>query len=214
MNFKSKIQAMITLDLEGVLIPEIWQRISEVTGESVFMLTTRDISNYDELMKLRIDAAKKCKLTLSKIQRIVQEDIIPFEGALEFLRFLRTKAELVILSDTFVQFIEPIRPLLEYPVIFCNSLAVTDDVIQQHVMRMQNGKEAAVESFQNLQFTVAAAGDSYNDVAMLRTADYGVFFKPSQKVAKEHCDIPRCETYENLIHMFETFFANKKNDDA
>lgn len=209
MNFELGTQALIALDLEGVLIPEIWHRLSEVTGESAFKLTTRDICNYDELMKLRIDAAQKCHLTLSKIQRIIQKDIVPFEGAVEFLRTLRMKAEVVILSDTFVQFMEPVRPLLEYPVIFCNSLAVADDVILRHIMRMKNGKQAAVKSFQTLQFTVAAAGDSYNDVAMLRAANYGVFFKPAKKVLEQHGDIPTCETYENLMNMFETFFAHQ-----
>ncbi len=199
--------AIITLDLEGVLIPEIWHRVSEVTGEPVFKLSTRDVSNYDELMNLRIEAAKKCKLTLSEIQRIVREDIQPFEGAVEFLRTLRTKAEVVILSDTFVEFMKPVRVLLEHPVIFCNSLQAENDIIQRHLMRMEDGKRAAVHAFKTLQFTIAAAGDSYNDIAMLREADYGVFFKPAKKVLEEHADLPSCETYQELTQLFDTFFA-------
>lgn len=202
-------QRMVTLDLEGVLIPEIWHEVARVTGDSAFLLTTRDVSDYDELMRMRIEGLHRHGLALGAVRDIISKNIAPFAGAVDFLRALRRRWEVVILSDTFVEFFEPLRAALDYPVIFCNALETREDgMVARHVMRMRGGKQAAVRAFNELNFVVAAAGDSFNDVGMLREAQYGIFFKPSAQVLQQCPDIPACTTYEELLAGFENFFVS------
>lgn len=202
-------QRMVTLDLEGVLIPEIWHEVARVTSDSAFLLTTRDVSDYDELMRMRIEGLHRHNLTLHAVRDIIAGNIAPFTGAVEFLRSLRRRWEVVILSDTFVEFFEPLRAALDYPVIFCNALETRDDdMVVRHIMRMQGGKQAAVRAFNDLNFVVAAAGDSFNDVGMLREAQCGIFFKPSAQVLEQCPDIPARHTYEEVLTGFENFFLS------
>ena len=205
----NKKQNLIALDLEGVLIPEIWHQIATVTGVETLMLTTRDIADYDQLMNIRISALTEHNISLSAIQTIIKNDIAPFPGAVEFLRKLRLDFEVVLLSDTFTEFFHTLRPALEYPVIFCNSLKTENNMILEHSMRLVDGKKQAIKHFKDLNFLVAAAGDSYNDIHMLLEADCGFFYKASPKVVQEYPHILKFTSYETLYRAFCEFFEQK-----
>lgn len=195
------MQKVITLDLEGVLIPEIWQLIAKKTELKTLALTTRDIADYNKLMEMRLQTLSQYNITLKNIQDILAT-VRPLKGAISFLKRLQKKAEVILISDTFIEFFEPLRKPLGYPVIFCNSLEVDThtNIILLHKMRIrtQNGKKASVEALQSINSTVAAAGDSYNDLQMLQTADYGAWFRPPESIRNEHPTMPIFDEYDAL----------------
>lgn len=196
------VQDIIVLDLEGVLIPEIWVKIANTTNISALSLTTRDIQNYDELMRLRINTLEEHNITLPDILDIIST-IKPLEGAVDFLDMLRVQGEVIILSDTFLEFFNPIRPLLNYPTILCNSLKVHPHTqkIMSHIMRIPDAKTNTVKALQSVHCRVLASGDSYNDVGMILTADFGVFFNPPESITQEYPNIPVCRDYTELLEI-------------
>ena len=166
------------LDLEGVLIPEVWINFAKKTGIEKLKLTTRDIADYDELMTLRLEIIKEHGLTLQDIQEVIGA-MDPFPGAKEFLDWLRQQCQVVILSDTFVEFAKPLMKKLGMPTLFCHELETDDKgVIVNYHLRLKDHKRKAVMAFRELNFTTIAAGDSFNDISMLDEADHGIFFRP------------------------------------
>lgn len=198
MTSKSVRSRVICLDLEGVLVPEIWVAVAQKTGIAELRRTTRDEPDYDKLMSFRIRVLKRAGVRLSLIQKVIA-GMSPLPGAASFLRGARSRHQVVILSDTFEQFAAPLMKQLGWPTIFCNALE-TDAAgfLSRHVMRQVNGKEHAVRALRRLNFEVAAAGDSYNDLTMIRTADIGVFFRPPQSIVDRNREIPVCRTYAEL----------------
>lgn len=190
------------LDLEGVLVPEIWINVSKKTGIEDLKLTTRDIPDYNVLMKRRLKILAEHKLKLPDIQAVI-DSISPLDGAKDFLDWLRSEFQVVILSDTFAEFAKPLMRQLGWPTLFCHSLQVgPDGAIANYKLRMKDQKKAAVDAFRKLNFKVVAAGDSYNDTAMLKAADTGILFCPPDNVRKEFPQFPVAETYERLRELF------------
>jgi phosphoserine/homoserine phosphotransferase len=196
---------LICLDLEGVLVPEIWIAFSEATGISELRRTTRDEPDYDKLMRFRLDLLDKHRLKLPDIQKVIA-DMDAFEGAVEFTQTLRERTQVVILSDTFEQFAKPLMAKLAYPTLFCNSLSTAaDGTITGYRLRQKNGKKEAVRAFKSINLEVFAAGDSFNDLAMIREAGTGCLFRAPQKIREDYPDIPSVDTYEGLLAKIETF---------
>ena len=187
-------QTLVTLDMEGVLTPEIWIAVAQKTGIEGLRRTTRDEPDYDVLMRGRLELINKHGLKLSDIQEVIGT-LRPLDGALAFMRELRQLATVVILSDTFEQFASPLIRQLEWPALMCHRLVVDDDKVVDYRLRMPDQKRRAVEAFQGLNYRVIAAGDSYNDTSMLLQADVGLLFKAPQNVRDE---FPRFRaTYEH-----------------
>ena len=187
------------LDLEGVLVPEVWIAFAEKTGIEELRRTTRDEPDYDVLMRGRLEILDANGFNLADIQEVIGT-LAPLEGAVEFLDELRSKTQLVILSDTFYQFAEPLMRQLAWPTLFCHELVVADDGrVSDYTLRIDDGKKRAVAAFQKLGFTVHAAGDSYNDTTMLGEADRGVLFRCPDNVAEEFPQFARTETYAELM---------------
>jgi phosphoserine/homoserine phosphotransferase len=176
---------IVCLDLEGVLVPEIWLAVAERTGIEELRLTTRDIPDYDVLMKKRIGILEAHGVTLSQIQDVIDQ-IDPLDGAPEFLEFLRNRTQIVILSDTFRQFAKPLMAKLSWPTLFCNDLVVVNNHVVDYRLRQPEGKKQAVRAFKSIGFEVVAAGDSYNDIGMLENADHGILFRPPEKIRTEY----------------------------
>lgn len=196
---------LAALDLEGVLVPEIWINFSKKTGIEELRLTTRDIPDYDVLMKRRLKILAEHKLKLPDIQSVI-DTMSPLEGAKDFLDWLRSEFQVVILSDTFAEFAKPLMRQLGWPTLFCHSLEVASDgSIANYKLRLKDQKKAAVEAFRKLNFKVVAAGDSYNDTAMLKAADQGILFCPPDNVKKEFPEFPVAETYDQLQGLFKKF---------
>jgi len=173
------------LDLEGVLLPEIWIEFAKQTGIESLKLTTRDIPNYDELMRERINILSQNNLKLKDIEDVIYT-LKPLEGANEFLKWLKTEFQVIILSDTFYQFSKPLMKQLDFPTLFCHNIITNDaGVITGYKLRQKNGKAEAVRALQGLNFDVIAAGDSYNDIGMLKQADIGILFNPPKSVINE-----------------------------
>ncbi len=190
------------LDLEGVLVPEIWPAIADETGIDALRLTTRDLSNYDELMQHRLAVLAKHEIGLSRIRSVISL-LKPFAGATDFLCSLKRKTAVIILSDTFTQFADPLMEKLDYPVLLCNELCVQSDRIVDYRLRQPDGKRAAVEAFQSLNLKVLAAGDSHNDLTMLRAADAGMLFRAPTTIRAANSDLPACEEYADLLAWAE-----------
>ena len=189
------------LDLEGVLVPEIWINVAELTGIDDLRLTTRDIPDYDELMTHRLKMLDKHDLKLSVIQSVIN-DMGPIPGAREFLDWLRERYQLVILSDTFYEFGMPLMQHLGSPTLFCHKLEIKDDRIANYRLRQPDQKREAVKAFHKLNFKVIAAGDSYNDTSMLSEADAGILFSPPQNVIDEFPQFPVTNNYDELRQAF------------
>jgi phosphoserine/homoserine phosphotransferase len=189
---------IVVLDLEGVLSPEIWISIAERTKIDELRLTTRDISDYDELMRHRLKILDEHNIKLSYIQSIIA-DMPLLNGAREFLDELRTLCQVVILSDTFNEFAKPIMKNLGYPTLFCHDLEVKNDKITGYKLRQKNQKQYAVEALKSLNFKVFAAGDSYNDITMLKAADKACLFRAPDSVKKEFSEFKAVEEYEELM---------------
>lgn len=190
------------LDMEGVLVPEIWISVAEATGIDDLRLTTRDISDYDELMRHRLAVMAEHDLTLSAIKEVIA-DMGPMPDAVEFLDWLRERWQVVILSDTFYDFADPLMAQMGRPTIFCHNLVIDADRIVGYRLRMADQKREAVRAFRGLNFTTLAAGDSYNDTRMLLEADYGALFRPPQNVIREFPDLPVATDYDALARLFE-----------
>jgi phosphoserine/homoserine phosphotransferase len=187
------------LDLEGVLVPEIWIAVAKETNVAELKLTTRDIPDYDVLMKRRIRILKKEGIKLKDIQRVIAK-IKPLPGAKTFLDRLRADRQVIILSDTFYEFAGPLMKQLGEPTIFCNWLdADSKGFVSGYRLRQPDGKKKAVLALKGLGFAVKAAGDSYTDLSMLKTADKGVFFNPPAKIAADNPSIPVTKTYAQLF---------------
>jgi phosphoserine / homoserine phosphotransferase len=194
----SRKPILIASDLEGVLVPEIWIAVAEKTGIERLRLTTRDIPDYDQLMRGRIAILREQKLTLTDIQRVIAT-LDPLPGALDFLAWARAHTQLIILSDTFYEFAAPLMLQLGYPTLFCNSLTVDqDDTIVGYRMRQDHGKRLSVAAFKSLEFQVVAVGDSYNDTAMLAMADAGILFRPPDNIVAEFPQFPVMREYDEL----------------
>jgi phosphoserine/homoserine phosphotransferase len=196
------------LDLEGVLVPEIWISFAEKTGIKELRLTTRDVPDYDVLMKGRLKILAEHKLKLKDIQDVIGQ-LRPLDGAREFLDWLRTEFQVVILSDTFYEFAMPLMKQLGYPTLFCNFLDVGGDgAITGYRLRIPDQKRVSVEAFRGLNFMVVAAGDSYNDTTMLAAAHQGILFRPPDNVKKEFPQFPVADNHKELKGLFEE--ARKK----
>ena len=189
---------VVCLDLEGVLVPEIWIEFAELTGIEELRATTRDVSDYDALMRQRLGLLDRHRLSLADVQKVVGA-MRPLEGAEEFLNQLRERYQVVILSDTYYEFAGPLMRHLGWPTLFCHRLE-TDDTgrVVGYRIRLTDHKRKAVQSFRALNFKVAAAGDSYNDTGMIEEADAGFFFRAPRHVADAFPHIPMVETYPDL----------------
>ncbi len=193
---------MACLDLEGVLVPEIWINVAERTKIPELRRTTRDEPNYDVLMKGRLRILDEHKLKLPDIQAVIAT-MKPLDGAQEFLAWLRARCQVIILSDTFSQFAAPLMQQLGYPTLFCHTLEMAPDgrVVNYH-LRLPEQKRESVLALKSLNYRVVAAGDSYNDTAMLIAADAGIFFRPPANIAKEFPQFPVTQTYAELQAAF------------
>ena len=195
-----------TLDLEGVLIPEIWIAFSEASGIPELRITTRDEPDYDKLMKYRLNILEKNDIRLADISKIIST-LEPLHGARDFMKWLRSQTRVVILSDTFEQFAAPLMAKLDYPSLFCHELVIAaDGKVADYKLRMADQKRKAVEAFKSLNFKVVSTGDSYNDLSMLRAADRAVLYRPTEKFAAENSDLPVARDYDGLKSVFSKFF--------
>ncbi len=190
------------LDLEGVLVPEIWIAFAEKTGIEKLRLTTRDVPDYNELMRGRLKILDENKLKLADIEKVIR-GIEPLEGAFDCLNWLKSEFQVIILSDTFYQFAGPLMEQLGYPTLFCNDLVVDNTGrIADYRLRQEDGKTKAVAALKSLNFQVIASGDSYNDTGMLIEADAGIFFKPPESIVDEFPQFPVAQNYKELQDAF------------
>jgi len=190
------------LDLEGVLVPEIWINVAERTGIAALRRTTRDEPDYDKLMRGRIAILDEHKLGLPDIQAVIAT-MDPLDGALDFIEWLRSRTQVIILSDTFAEFAQPLMRKLGWPTLFCNSLEVEPSGrIAGYRLRIEDGKRRAVEALRSIAFRIVAAGDSYNDTTMLKTADAGILFRPPANVIADFPQFPVTTTYDELRAAF------------
>ena len=194
---------IVCLDLEGVLVPEIWIAFSEATGIPELKITTREEPDYDKLMNYRIGILKEHNLGLKEIQETIAK-IDPLEGAKEFLDKLREKTEVIILSDTFCEFAKPLMKKLGYPIIMCNSLIVSETgEITGYKMRCENSKYSTVKALQSVGFETICAGDSYNDLGMIRASKAGFLFRSPEKIIKDNPDLQAFTSYDDLLSAIE-----------
>ena len=200
---------LVCLDLEGVLVPEIWIAFSEATGIPEFRRTTRDEPDYDRLMAYRIDLLTKHGLRINDIQKVAG-GIEPLPGALDFVHRLREKTQFVVLSDTFEEFALPLIRKLDYPTLFCNSMQTGEDgFIKGYSLRQKNGKKQAVTAFKNMNIRVFAAGDSYNDLAMIEEADSGCLFRAPDSIRKDYPHLPCVDNYGDFLGVIDSFLGGK-----
>ncbi len=190
------------LDLEGVLIPEVWIHFAERTGIEALRVTTREIPDYDELMKMRLGILRKNNLGIADIQNVI-DGMDPLPGASEALEWLRERFQVVILSDTFYEFAEPFMRKLGWPTLLCHRLEIADDgMILDYKIRQPDPKRASVKAFHSLKYRIIATGDSYNDTSMLSEADAGILFRPPQNVIDEFPQFPVATSYAELQSEF------------
>ncbi|MDP3068642.1 MAG: bifunctional phosphoserine phosphatase/homoserine phosphotransferase ThrH [Opitutaceae bacterium] len=191
-------QSIVTLDMEGVLTPEIWIAVAERTGIAELRRTTRDEPDYDQLMRYRIGILDRHGVTLSKIQEVIASlPLLP--GALDFINALRQRTQVIILSDTFEQFAQPLVRQMGWPTLFCHRLVVKDDRIAGYALRMPDQKRHAVAALQSLNYQVIAAGDSFNDTSMLAQADHGFLFHAPENIVKQFPQFPALHDYPELL---------------
>ena len=194
---------MVCLDLEGVLVPEIWIAFSRAAGIPELSRTTRDEPDYDKLMRFRLDLLRKRGLGLADIQAVIRT-IQPLEGAREFLDALRARTQVVILSDTFTQFAMPLMEKLSWPTLLCNALICGEDgMISGYHIRVKESKLTTVRGLQALGFETIACGDSYNDLGMIRAGKAGFLFRTTEKIAADNPDIPAFTEYGELLKAIE-----------
>ena len=201
---------IVCSDLEGVFVPEIWINVSKQTGIDELKLTTRDISDYDVLMKRRLEILKENNLTIFDIQSVISR-INPLDGAKEYIDWLRMATQLIIVSDTFAEFADPLMEKLGKPTLFCHNLTIDPDGnITGYNLRQPNGKRRVVESLQELNYKVIAVGDSYNDTEMLLKADLGILFRPPQRVIDDFPNLPVVDSYDGLRKLISTRLASDR----
>ncbi len=194
---------IVCLDLEGVLVPEIWIAFSEASGIPELRRTTRDEPDYDKLMKWRINLLKERRLGLKEIQDTIAT-IDPLPGAKKFMDELRSITQVIIVSDTFKEFATPLMKKLGWPTIFCNSLVVSDDgFIDDYKMRIDNSKLSTIRALSLIGFQTIASGDSYNDLDMLRYADEGFLFRSTEQIKADHPELPAFEEYADLLNAIK-----------
>lgn len=204
----SKKPTLIAADLEGVFLPEIWIAVAEKSGIEKLRLTTRDIPDYDQLMRGRLEILRENGLTLKDIQDVI-DTLEPLPGAIDFVNWAKTQAPLIVLSDTFYEFAAPLMAKLGNPTLFCNSLSVdaNNHIVDYHI-RKKDGKREAVLAFRALNFRIIAMGDSYNDTTMLVEADHGILFRPPDNVIAEFPQFPVMREYgplkQHLTELLKT----------
>ena len=190
---------IVCLDMEGVLVPEIWIKFSEVSGIPELRRTTRDEPDYNKLMKFRLATLKEHGLGLKEIQDVIAQ-IDPMPGAREFLDELRTHTQTIILSDTFSQFAQPLMKKLGWPTIFCNELVVAENgEITDFKMRCEHSKLTTVKGLQSIGFDTIAAGDSFNDLEMIQASKAGFLFRSTEQIKKDYPEIPAFEEYDEFL---------------
>jgi phosphoserine/homoserine phosphotransferase len=201
---------LVCADLEGVFIPEIWISVAKYTGIDELRLTTRDINDYDVLMKRRLEILRQNGLTLHVIQHVIS-GIKPLPGATEFLTWLRKRMQVIIVSDTFTEFADPLMEKLGRPTLFCNSLSVDHlgNIVDYH-LRLPDGKMKIAEAMHNLNYKVIGIGDSYNDVKMLRKADVGLLYRPPRNVIDDNSDIRVVNSYDELKLVISEYIDKEK----
>ena len=193
---------VVCLDLEGVLVPEIWIAFAKASGIPELERTTRDEPDYDKLMNFRLDILREHGLGLAEIQDVIAT-IDPMEGAREFLDALREKTQVIIISDTFEQFAQPLMHKLGWPTIFCNSLEVAPDGhVTGYKLRCEQTKLTTVRALQSMGYDTIATGDSYNDLAMIRASKAGFLFRSTDRIIADNPDIPAYSTYDELLAAF------------
>ena len=189
------------LDLEGVLVPEIWIKVAQKTGLSDLRFTTRDIPDYDVLMRRRLGILRRHRIKLSRIQGVIST-VRPLPGARAFLNALRSHVQVIILSDTYYEFAMPLMKQLGFPVLWCNSLSVDrHGYIADYHLRQKNGKKKAVRALKSIGFKVKAVGDSYNDITMLKAAHEGILFNPPPNIRKEFPEFKIAKNYKELLKI-------------
>lgn len=190
---------MVCLDMEGVLVPEIWIAFAEKSGIPELRRTTRDEPDYDKLMKFRIQTLKEHGMGIKEIQDVIAQ-IDPLPGAIEFLDELRTLTNVVVISDTFEQFAKPLMKKLHWPMLMCNSLEIAEDgEILKHKMRVSPSKYTTVRALQTMGYDTIAAGDSHNDLAMIRASKHGFLFKSTDAIKAENPDLPAFEDFDEFL---------------
>ncbi|MHA1671144.1 MAG: bifunctional phosphoserine phosphatase/homoserine phosphotransferase ThrH [Promethearchaeota archaeon] len=191
---------VVCLDLEGVLIPEIWINVALKTGIEELKMTTRDEPNYDKLMTRRLEILQENGITLLMIQKAINS-MDPLEGASEFVKWLRKYTQVVIITDSFKEFAMPLLSKLGNPFAFCHNLKVNDEgIIIDYTLRIKDMKKVTLQKFKEMNYKTIAIGDSYNDIDMLKTADHGILFRPPVNVEEEYPNFPSFRKYENLKH--------------
>ena len=189
---------IVCADMEGIFTPEIWINVAEMTGIKDLRLTTRDISDYDVLMNKRLSLLKQHGLKLQDIQAVIAK-MEPLDGATDFLDWLRSKLQVIIVSDTYVEFAGPLLEKLGQPTLFCNTLSVeTDGTISGYNLRQNDGKQKVAIALQSLNYRVIAIGDSYNDITMLKAAERAILYCPPENVKEEYTQFPVARTYDEL----------------
>lgn len=197
-------------DLEGVLVPEVWINVARWTGIEELKLTTRDISDYNALMKRRLEILKQHGITINDIQKVISLlELMP--GALDFVNWLHGRVQMVVVSDTFREFADPLLEKMGWPVLFCHHLTIDrEGNITDFNLRQNEAKRRVVEALQNLNFKVIAVGDSYNDISMLRKAEHGILYKPPQNVIDDNKDIRVVSSYSQLKNMISEILDAEK----
>lgn len=196
---------IVCLDLEGVLIPEVWHEVAKQVNNDDLLVTTREIPDLKELFAFRLNILKKEEIRLIDLQNIIDK-MDPLPGAADFLDTLRKSFPVIILSDIFQQFYDPFASKLNYPTIMCHSLGVgADGLINSFDLRLDNQKQKSVEAFKALKYKVIAAGDSFNDLAMIQNADLGILYNPPQLITTQYPDLPVTENYDQLLGKINQF---------
>jgi len=198
---------IVCSDLEGVFVPEIWVNVSQHTGIDELKLTTRDISDYNVLMKRRLDLLRKYGLTLRDVQNVISL-LKPLPGAVEFIDWIRTVTQLIIVTDSFTEFAEPLIRQLGRPTLLCHHLTIDKEgIITDYNLRQEDAKRQVVDALHSLKYKVIAIGDSYNDISMLRKADFGILYNPPQNVEDEHPDLKVVKTYPSLKRIISQLIS-------
>jgi len=201
---------IVCSDLEGVFVPEIWVNVSQHTGIDELKLTTRDISDYNVLMKRRLDLLRKYGLTLRDVQNVISL-LKPLPGAVEFIDWIRTVTQLIIVTDSFTEFAEPLIRQLGRPTLLCHHLTIDKEgIITDYNLRQEDAKRQVVDALHSLKYKVIAIGDSYNDISMLRKADFGILYNPPQNVEDEHPDLKVVKTYPSLKRIISQLINDEE----
>ncbi len=196
---------VVCADLEGVFVPEVWVNVAKKTGIDELKLTTRDIKDYDELMRYRLQILDKHNLKIQDIQEVIST-LRPLDGAYEFSKWLREVTRFTIVSDTFVEFAQPLMAQLDFPFLLCHSLVIdADGRVVDYKLRQSDPKRKTVEAFKSLDYQVIAFGDSYNDISMLKAADRGILFCPPDNVVADYPEFPVARNLAELKSMLSEY---------